>query len=75
LKAVVTWVEEERKLFISQRNVYQNSFLVPDAAKKPLRLKFPEKTAVMLLLNAVVAGLRKNFLLSKLKVKLTFIAC
>ena len=56
LKAVVIWVEEERKLFIFQRNVYQNSFPAPNAGKKLLRLTFPGRKAVMLLLNAVAVG-------------------
>ena len=50
------WVEEERKLFIFQRNVYQNSFPVPNAGKKQLRLTFPERKAVTLLLNVVAVG-------------------
>ena len=74
LEGCYIWGEEGKKLFIFQRNVYQNSSLAQHAEKKRLKLKLLEKT-VMLLHNVVAAVLKKNFQLNMHKAKLTFTAC
>ncbi len=64
-------------MFIFQRNVCLSFSLAQDVEKKPLKLKYrayAEKKGVPLL-NAAAAGLRRNFKLSKLKVRLTFTVC
>jgi hypothetical protein len=69
LKAVTAWGDEGKKLFMSQRNVYLNSSLAQDAGKKLLKLKFPERKAVLPLRDAAVAVLRKNSKLNPPRVK------
>ena len=54
LEGCYIWGEEEKKLFIFQRNVYLNSSLAQDAEKKQLKSSYLGKM-VMLLHNAVAA--------------------
>jgi hypothetical protein len=62
------WVEEGKKLFIYQRNIYQNSSPALAVVKKPFEWRFCAKKAAPLLAAAAV-GFRKNSQLNQPKAK------